>query len=445
MGKVYVSDVLEKPGGFKYSLRILLFDGLAMLFDGFDFMIVSFTMTQIMEEMELGLMATGSLASFSLIGMLIGGFVAGWLADRFGRRHVLNVSIMVYAAFTVPIFFAHSFDAFAICRILSGMGVGAVIPLSVTIASEYAPTKHRGLFVTVSKMFMILGWVVAGLVAMWVVPLLGWRFCYLIGGFPFVYGILMYFLMPESVQWLLRKGRVDKAVAIVNQINRTLDEPRPEPYVADELAVKPLKPKGQVRTLLSKKYLRVTLGIWIVAFATCALSYGLTNWMPTVLTMHGYSIAEGYGLTTLMNALGALGALFAGFMADKIGRLNSTYLAVGLAHSVDVVHGFLWVRAGPHDSGLHPHGIHHQLRLHNAPAYHRRSIPYRNSCDGPGMRHHGCAHWRPHRAHCHWRRLAVGVHVRNRGAVLHCAFDPGSRFHQGAHSERDQRTGHRGH
>ena len=331
MEKVYVSEIFEQPGGMRYSLKILLFDGIGMLFDGFDFMIVSFTMPLIAAEMNLGLIATGSLASWSLVGMLIGGFVSGYLADRFGRRHVLNISIMLYALLTVPIYFVNSFDMFALCRIFSGIGIGAVIPLSVTLASEYAPARHRGSFVTISKMCMMLGWVLAGLVAMYVVPTFGWRVCYLVGGFPFIYGILMYFLVPESVHWLLRKGKEEKALKIINDINSKLDCPREKPYAIDEIKVVPVEQKGQLKALVSKKYLRVTIGIWLVAFATCALSYGLTNWMPTILSTNGYNLSSSYALTTLMNALGCAGALFAGFMADRIGRIKSTYFACGLA------------------------------------------------------------------------------------------------------------------
>lgn len=331
MEKVYVSDILEQPGGFKFSIRILLLVGLAMIFDGFDFMIVSFTMPQITSEMELGLVATGSLASFSLAGMIIGGLVSGYLADKFGRKQVLNISVMFYALLTIPIFFVHSYDMFACCRVLSGVGIGAVIPLSVTLVSEYAPTKYRGTFVTATKMFMMLGWVIAGLVAMYVVPNFGWRMCYLIGGFPLIYGILMYLLIPESAQWLMRKGRTEEALVVVNKINARLDNPRSEPYTANQIKLVPAQPKGQFRTVVSKKYIRVTVGIWLVAFSTCALSYGLTNWMPTVLIAGGYSVTSSYGLTTLMNALGCVGALFAGLIADKIGRIKSTYLALALA------------------------------------------------------------------------------------------------------------------
>lgn len=331
MDKTTVSDILDQPGGNRFSIKILVFVGLAMVFDGFDYMIVSFTMPQITQEMSLGLIATGSLASFSLLGMLIGGFVSGYLADRFGRKHVMNVSIMLYAILTVPIFFVHSYDAFALCRIFSGVGVGAVIPLSVTIVSEYAPTAHRGIYVTATKTFMMLGWVLAGLTAMFVVPNFGWRLCYLIGGFPFIYGILMHFIMPESVQWLLSKGRTEEAMAIVNKINDGLDHPREGGYKASDIELLPAQQKGQLSQLVSKKYLRVTIGIWLVAFTTCSLSYGLTNWMPTILMQSGYSVDASYGYTTLMNLMGCAGAVVAGVAADKIGRIRSTYVALALA------------------------------------------------------------------------------------------------------------------
>lgn len=331
MEKVYVSDIIEQPGGTKFAIKMLIFVGIAMIFDGYDFMIVSFTMPQITAEMELGLMATGSLASFSLLGMLIGGFAAGYLADKFGRKHVMNISIMIYAILTVPIFFVHSYDAFALCRIFSGIGVGAVIPLSVTIISEYAPVRLRGTFVTVTKTFMMFGWVVAGLVAMYVVPNFGWRLCFLIGGFPFIYGIIMYLLVPESVQWCLAKGKNDEAIKIINRINAGLDHPKEGGYTIDEIKIAPAQPKGQLKPLFTKKYLRVTIGIWLVAFTTCSLSYGLTNWMPTVLVQNGYSVTASYAYTTLMNALGCVGAVVAGVAADKLGRLKSAYVAFGLA------------------------------------------------------------------------------------------------------------------
>ena len=441
MGSVYVSDVIDQPGGMRYAVRILLFVGIAMVFDGFDYMIVSFTMPQITEEMSLGLIATGSLASFSLLGMLVGGFLSGYLADRFGRKHVMNVSIMVYALLTVPIFFVHSYDAFALCRIFSGLGVGAVIPLSVTMVSEFAPTRYRGTFVTLTKTFMMLGWVIAGVVALFVVPAFGWRMCYLIGGFPFVYGILMHFFMPESVQWLLSRGRTEEALEIVNDINRRLDRPKPGGYSPAEIKALPAQPQGQLREVVSKRYRKVTIGVWLVAFTTCALSYGLTNWMPTVLVQGGYSVQASYGYTTLMNLLGCVGAVAAGVMAT-----NWAASAAPTWHSpwaglsvVFTAHARL---RRPHHPRLQFHGLCHQLRLHVARAHHDRGVPHRDPGNGAGVRDHRCAHWRADHAFGDRRGAGVGLLVRDGARRVPGAALPGRRVHQGVHQDRNEGRRH---
>lgn len=226
MGKPTVTSVLESEGGLRYSVRVLVLVGTAMVIDGFDFMIVSFTMPQIMSEIQLGLIATESLSSFSIIGMLVGGLFSGYLADRFGRKNVLNLSIAIYSILTVPVFFCSQLRRICAMSYFSGVSVGAVIPLSVVFVSEYAPTSHRGLFVTLTKMFMTFGWVLAGLVAMAVVSRLDWRFCYLICDFPFLYAVFMHFCIHESVHWLVRKGRREEAAQILNEMNARLDIPR---------------------------------------------------------------------------------------------------------------------------------------------------------------------------------------------------------------------------
>ena len=118
---------------------------------------------------------------------------------------------------------------------------------------------------------------------------------------------------------------------IINGINAKLDNPKEGGYTIEEIKVAPVEKKGTLKQVVSKKYLKVTIGIWLVAFTTCSLSYGLTNWMPTVLVQNGYSVTASYGYTTLMNALGCVGAIVAGVAADKLGRLKSAYVAFGLA------------------------------------------------------------------------------------------------------------------
>ncbi|HWQ75133.1 MAG TPA: MFS transporter, partial [Syntrophomonas sp.] len=200
-----ISEVIDSLGVNKFTWWIFFFLGAAMVFDGYDYMIVSYTMPQIAEEWGLGAVAKGSLSSWSLIGLIIGGAMAGILSDKFGRRKTLTIAIAVYSLLTIPIYFANSFAMFAVFRVLAGLGLGACIPLVTTIFSESTPTNKRAIFITFGMAWMIVGWVLAGLLATWLVPLYGWRLCYLIGGIPLLYSVFLYFKLPESAYWLANK------------------------------------------------------------------------------------------------------------------------------------------------------------------------------------------------------------------------------------------------
>jgi MFS family permease len=98
-----------------------------MIFDGYDYMIVSYTMSKIQAEWGLSTLMTGSLTSWSLIGIVIGAAISGIISDKAGRKTTLSISIAVYSLLTIPIFFVHSFPLFAFFRVASGLGLGACI------------------------------------------------------------------------------------------------------------------------------------------------------------------------------------------------------------------------------------------------------------------------------------------------------------------------------
>jgi MFS family permease len=189
-----------------------------MVFDGYDYMVVSYTMPQIAAEWHLDKVAMGSLSSWSLFGLIIGGAVSGIISDKVGRRNTLVYSIFTYSVLTIPIYFATSFEQFAFFRVLAGVGLGACIPVVTTIFSESTPTPRRALFITFGMAWMIVGWVLGGLIPTLLVPTHGWRICYLIGGAPALYALFLYFRMHESAYWLAGKGRKAEANEILNHI-----------------------------------------------------------------------------------------------------------------------------------------------------------------------------------------------------------------------------------
>jgi len=140
------------------------------------------------------------------------GACAGIISDKIGRRNTLIYSIAAYSLLTIPIYFSTGFEQFAFFRVLAGVGLGACIPVVTTIFSESTPTSRRALFITFGMAWMIVGWVLGGLIPTLLVPHYGWRVCYLIGGVPFLYAVFLYFRMRESAYWLANKGRKKEAV-----------------------------------------------------------------------------------------------------------------------------------------------------------------------------------------------------------------------------------------
>jgi MFS transporter, AAHS family, 4-hydroxybenzoate transporter len=314
-----VSEVIDSFGVNKFTWRIFFFLGLAMVFDGYDYMVVSYTMPQIKAEWALSAVQTGSLSSWSLFGLVIGGTISGILSDKLGRKRVLSLAVALYALLTLPIFFAPSFFVFALFRVLAGVGLGACIPVVTTVFSESTPTSRRGLFITFGMAWMIVGWVLAGVLSTIIVPALGWRYCYLIGGIPLIYAIFLYFKMPESAHWFANKGRKEEALKALERIEMVATG-KVTNRDANLLVVPPRCKVVGPKALFSKNYISATAGIWITYFCGCFIVYGVNAWLPSMMLEKGFTLSSAYALAIAQNAAAIIANTSTGFVSDTIGR-----------------------------------------------------------------------------------------------------------------------------
>ena len=314
-----ISEVMDSFGVNKFTWRIFFFLGLAMVFDGYEYMIVSYTMPQISMEWGLDAVHKGSLSSWSLFGLIIGGAFAGIISDKIGRKKTLVFAIAAYSLLTVPIFFSQSFEMFALFRVLAGLGLGACIPVVTTIFSESTPTKRRALFITFGMAWMIVGWVLAGLVATYLVPKVGWRYCYLVGGIPFIYSIFLFFKMPESVYWLANTGRKQEAVKQLQRIE-TIATGQCTDWDPNALVTPPKSVVVGPKALFTKKYRAITAGIWITYFMGCFTVYGINAWLPSLMLEKGLKLTSAYGLAIAQNGAAVIANCSTGFVAEVIGR-----------------------------------------------------------------------------------------------------------------------------
>jgi MFS family permease len=276
---------------------------------------------------------TGSLSSWSLFGLIIGGMCAGIISDKIGRRKTLIYSIAAYSLLTVPIYFSSSFAQFAFFRVLAGVGLGACIPVVTTIFSESTPTARRALFITFGMAWMIVGWVLGGLIPTLLVPHHGWRVCYLIGGVPFLYSVFLYFRMNESAYWLANKGRKREAVEILALIENQATA-KVTPRDPNALVVPPAPKVVGPKALFSKDYRMITAGVWITYFCGCFTVYGLNAWLPSLMLEKGFKLASAYSLAIANNGAAVIANCSTGFVSEVIGRrpnLIMSYLLGGFS------------------------------------------------------------------------------------------------------------------
>lgn len=323
MDKTTISEILDRLGVSKYTFKVYLLVGLTLIFAGFSYMIISYTMPQMAAEWSLTKVQTGSLASWSLLGLMIGGMIAGIISDRIGRKKSLAIFTLVFSLLTFPIYFVNSFQAFAILRILGGIGFGACIPIAITLIAENVPSKNRGFFVSSIMSFYVLGWVIAGVAAIYIVPANGWRVCYLLGGIPALYAFVLLATLLESPHWLLGKGREKEAIEVIKRIE-IIAKGKANEYLPGSLVIPPPPKKVGVSALFSPGYRKATLTLWIIYFMGSVVIYGINGWLPTLLVGKGYGLVKGYSFAVLQNVFGAIGGFVTGYMADIIGRKKNS-------------------------------------------------------------------------------------------------------------------------
>ena len=352
-----VSEVIDSFGinGHTWLMFVLL--GLANIFDGYDFMVVnstntylaaSFGMVHVVDgKAVVDSAAMGSLTTWGLLGMVLGGACGGIMSDKLGRKKMLVIACFFYGIFTLPQAFSQTLGFFAAFRLIAGFGVGSCIPVVTTCFSEIIPSKNRGVFVTFGMAFMVAGWVLAGVVAQaicgvdhaivegWMAPITlangtetfeNWRLCYLIGALPIIYAIALIFFMHETPHWYANNGQKEKAVEALAEIER-----KHHNTVTDRdpncLVVPPKPAKTSVNVLFSKKFIVGTAAIWTTYFVGQFCVYGMNAWIPTWFQGVGYSAGQSVMLQTWNNVAAIASNITVGFVSDKIGRKKNLCLS----------------------------------------------------------------------------------------------------------------------
>jgi AAHS family 4-hydroxybenzoate transporter-like MFS transporter len=313
--------------------------------DGMDVAIMGFLAPSILQEWGGSRASFGIVMSAAPFGLVLGALIAGPASDRFGRKTMLILSVLLFGIFTIGTAFTHDLTQMAALRLLTGLGLGAAMPNSTTLLSEYVPHRSRSLLIAVMFTGFNLGSGVVGFVAAWLIPLHGWRSVLLAGGaLPLLLIPFLLVLLPESARFMIvRRYPADRISAVLGRICRTRFAAgttffAPEP---------PLVTKRPIGVLFSQGYTLMTISLWVTYFMGLLVIYLLTGWLPTLIKDAGLPISTAANVTAMFQIGGTVGAILVGWAMD---RAKPTRV-IGVAYAAGAL-CILCVGAGGAMSGM---------------------------------------------------------------------------------------------
>jgi AAHS family 4-hydroxybenzoate transporter-like MFS transporter len=304
----------QRFSGFQWLIFLMCF--VIVLLDGFDTAAIGFIAPSLLGEFHVEKSALGPVLSAALFGLAFGALAAGPLSDRLGRRLLLIASVAVFGVACLWSAFATSLDELSALRFVTGVGLGAAMPNAVTLMSEYCPDGRRATMTNLMFCGFPLGAAFGGFLAAWMIPHFGWRSVLELGGtVPLLLLVLLVFVLPESVRYMVAKGQpAEKIRAVLMKISPAAASA--SAFTMTEKAGPVTGGKSGLGLVLSGPYLVGTLMLWLAYFMGLVIFYALINWMP-VLFKEGGLDPQTAALIAALFPLGGVGAVLFGFLMDR--------------------------------------------------------------------------------------------------------------------------------
>jgi len=314
-----VSAVLDQAPLGRLHWRIFLMCAAIMTLDGFDLGLLGFVVPAISADWGLPPSSFGFALSASLIGVAFGSAIAGWMGDRFGRRTALLWMFVIGAVGSLLTAFATDLTTLSAFRFITGFGMGGTIPNVVSLVNEFSPKRRRPFLVVLVYSMAAIGSVFASLLAAPLIGRFGWESMFVVGGaLPLLIGAVAFFLLPESVRFLIASGR-DRARS-AELLQRLSGRSAEDELLRRALTLQQGAAAAAVpSTQLFAGWLQwVTPMLWVVFIGTQALVFFNSSWLPTLLKQGGFSIEVAIYATGLFHFGSVFGGLITSWLASRV-------------------------------------------------------------------------------------------------------------------------------
>ena len=286
------------------------------MFDFYDLILYTFLLIPIGEELHFSNVALSYILGASLAATAIGGIIFGILSDRYGRKNVLQWTILTYSIGTFFCGLATNFLFLIIFRVVTGLGVGGEWATGQTYIGETFPPRLRGRFGAFMQTGAPIGIALASVVGGFISPVIGWRACFFISVLPALIVVFIRKKLPESDMWLERKRLISDGVLSTESLR--------------------VEQSNKFLILFSKAYRTIFILSLILAIFDMSAYWFTYTWLPGYLYQERhFSLTKSAEWILVTQAGGFIGYFTFGFVADKLGRrpaysIYSAIMAVGL-------------------------------------------------------------------------------------------------------------------
>jgi len=319
---------LERLPFSRWHRNLFILAFLGVLFDAADFALFGAALPPIRQEFGLNQAQAGLLATIGLIGAFLGALFWGTISDYIGRRTSFQATVGIFALFTGLVATAWNVVSLGVFRFLSNFGLGGEVPVTLTLTAEYMPGRIRGRATGSMMAAFPLGLALAAGISLAIVPRFGWRALFVVGVVP---AVLLFFVrryMPESVRYLISKGRLAEAERTVADIERQASAQGAPPAAAPAALTPDVAAPSRVTVLelLTPERRRTTILLWIVSFCFLWSSNGILFMLPTILTERGFALSQAISFQLVQGIAGFFGYTACAFLIDRFGRRPVLFL-----------------------------------------------------------------------------------------------------------------------
>ncbi len=323
-----ITQAIAEAKTNRFHVLMMAMAMFVILTEGYDLVIYGSIKSQLIAEWGMSQVTAGLIGSVALVGMMVGSFTLGLLADILGRKRVLIFCVALFSLSTGLAGFMHGPISFSIFRFLAGLGIGGAMPNAIGLLSDYIPKHSKSTLIATAMAGIQVGGILAPLLCI-ATGDSGWRICLWVAFLPLL-------MIPVMVRWL--PNSIDYALAHQEYAMLQKNVLKAAPLFKGEIsaatcaALPQAEEKSPVAELFVQGRARNTVLCWLAFFMGLLMIYGLNTWLPELMQAAGYNLGSSLTFLLALNVAALFGSFILGMVADRtnIKRLLVILYLVGV-------------------------------------------------------------------------------------------------------------------